>query len=313
MVQFPILKLGANFGGTQLDNPSTQRNTKMKDYVSLFKFSGLPDSFGVILLAFTFILVLAPYFSGADFGLFKVPLFTTAAKKWLKIIGPVIFVTCVFSFIPVIPIKNSAPADLNNKNNPSNITGTANDIITKTSTTSTAPQSQPQSDPELTVDFDVSTFSGAEILIGNEGQHIFVLRDLTINWEYSKCPEFERPTTGAPLIEYRYEVNLTTSKGSKLLDSKTFKYGSGDADKFHVDLHYPGYGVYTIWLSFKYKRLGKQTEQIYETRRKNLRFARILNQVISLRNKPQPLHIDTVAVRLSFSQIRYRPRVEKFG
>jgi hypothetical protein len=81
------------------------------DKSSLFKLSGLPDSFGGVLLGFSFILLLAPYFSGADFGLFKIPTFTQGAKKWLKIIGPILFAVCVFAFIPVFPADKKAPTD----------------------------------------------------------------------------------------------------------------------------------------------------------------------------------------------------------
>ena len=75
----------------------------MVDKISLFKLSELPDSFGVVILVFSFILLLAPYFSGADFGIFRVPIFTPLAKTWLKIIGPVLFGVCVISFLPIIP------------------------------------------------------------------------------------------------------------------------------------------------------------------------------------------------------------------
>ena len=71
------------------------------DKISLYKLSGIPDTFGVVLLTFAFILLLAPYFSGADFGLFKIPVFGQPAKKWLKIIGPIAFLACAFPFVPV--------------------------------------------------------------------------------------------------------------------------------------------------------------------------------------------------------------------
>lgn len=75
------------------------------DRSSFFKISGLPDSFGVVLLVFSFILLLAPYFSGADFGLFKIPAVTEYAKKLLKIIGPVLFILCILSFVPIFPVS----------------------------------------------------------------------------------------------------------------------------------------------------------------------------------------------------------------
>jgi hypothetical protein len=84
----------------------------MSDRSSLFRVSGLPDSFGAILLVFSFILFLAPYFSGADFGVFKIPLFALQAKKWLKAIGPILFISCTLCFVPMFPSppKNSGPS-----------------------------------------------------------------------------------------------------------------------------------------------------------------------------------------------------------
>jgi len=75
----------------------------MVDRTSLFKVSGLPDPFGVVVLVFSFILLLSPYLSGADFGVFKVPVFAPPAKKWLRLIGPAFFVVCVLSFLPILP------------------------------------------------------------------------------------------------------------------------------------------------------------------------------------------------------------------
>ncbi len=67
---------------------------------SLFKMSGLPDAFGVILLVLSLVLLLAPYFSGTDFGQLRIPLVNEGTKKVLKIIGPVIFLSCVLFFVP---------------------------------------------------------------------------------------------------------------------------------------------------------------------------------------------------------------------
>jgi hypothetical protein len=41
----------------------------------------------------------------------------------------------------------------------------------------------------------------------------------------------EEARVGAPLVTYRYEVDLTNSRGLKLLDTREFKYGAGDVDK----------------------------------------------------------------------------------
>jgi beta-xylosidase-like protein len=97
----------------------------MIDKTSLFRASGLPDSFGVVLLVFSFILVLSPYFSGADFGVFKIPLFTPIAKRWLKIIGPVAFGICILSFLPILPTGGMNPSTDDSQSSMPKIVGSA--------------------------------------------------------------------------------------------------------------------------------------------------------------------------------------------
>lgn len=78
---------------------------------SIFEIIGLPNPFGVLLLSFLFILLLAPYLSGSDFGLFKVPVFSEEAKKWLKIIGPALFLIGVLSFVPLLETGKAGTTD----------------------------------------------------------------------------------------------------------------------------------------------------------------------------------------------------------
>jgi hypothetical protein len=87
-----------------------EKVASMEKYQSITKFLGLPDAFGVVLLMFGLILLLAPYFSGADFGAFKIPNFTQIAKRWLKIIGPILFILFLLIFVPLIPqnVNNAA-------------------------------------------------------------------------------------------------------------------------------------------------------------------------------------------------------------
>lgn len=58
----------------------------------------------VVVLTFVFILCLAPYLSGADFGLFKIPQFTDVARKRLKIIAPIFLLLSIMLFVPIIPL-----------------------------------------------------------------------------------------------------------------------------------------------------------------------------------------------------------------
>lgn len=86
----------------------------MGERISIIKLLALPETFAVVLLTFSFVLVLAPYFSGADFGLFKIPQFTDHARQKLKVFGPIIFLALVVLFVPIIPV--SAPAASSNAN-----------------------------------------------------------------------------------------------------------------------------------------------------------------------------------------------------
>lgn len=76
----------------------------MTDKTSLFELAKLPQPFGVTLLVLSLILLLSPYLSGADFGIFKIPSFTDRAKRNLKILGPIAFITMVLLFVPLISI-----------------------------------------------------------------------------------------------------------------------------------------------------------------------------------------------------------------
>jgi len=65
--------------------------------ISLLKLLGLPSEFGLALLILSLILLLAPYFAGHDFGVFKIPPFKYVVKKKLKIIGPILFILILIS------------------------------------------------------------------------------------------------------------------------------------------------------------------------------------------------------------------------
>ncbi len=130
---------------------------------------------------------------------------------------------------------------------------------------STAAPSSATRDPDLNVSFMVEHSTGANILIGNQGTSIIVVRDLALHWKYSQCRTFRKPTFEAQLVTYRYEADLTTSDGSKVLDTNEFKYSQGEVDKFLVDLRYPDYGVYTVWFTFDYTRLGENAAHTFTT------------------------------------------------
>jgi hypothetical protein len=119
--------------------------------------------------------------------------------------------------------------------------------------------------PELTVEYSLRKYEDASILIGNNGDKIILVKNLTIFWEYKECPAYREPTVGAPLVKYRYDVKISKSNDSKLIESKEFKYGKGDVDQFNVNIIYPGLGIYTVWFTFDYEIFGTDKWFKYKT------------------------------------------------
>lgn len=69
----------------------------------------LPQEFGALLLSLALILTLAPYLSGHDFGIFKIPDFGVSARNNLKWIGPALLVTGIIIHIPFGPALCDEP------------------------------------------------------------------------------------------------------------------------------------------------------------------------------------------------------------
>ena len=68
---------------------------------SLLSLIGLPGEFGATLLLFAFILLLTPYFSGSDFGIFRAPEFSSSNKRKLKYAGPLALLLAILLQVPV--------------------------------------------------------------------------------------------------------------------------------------------------------------------------------------------------------------------
>ena len=126
------------------------------------------------------------------------------------------------------------------------------------------------SSPDLQVGYKMDD-SLAYVLIGNSGQGIIIVSDLTLHWIHKSCSKtIPLSASGArltsPLITYRYDVALTEPMGTKLLDDREFKYGTGEADKFLIYLGWPATpSMSTVWLTFTYKTLREQASYVYET------------------------------------------------
>jgi hypothetical protein len=127
-----------------------------------------------------------------------------------------------------------------------------------------------QTTPKLKVNIYLSKFSGANVYIGNNGGGIILVKNFTAYWNYKKCPFFRPSGVGAPLIQYKYELTLTKTSGSKLIEHRIFKYGNGDIDDFYIDINYPDYGVYEIWFEFDYQIFGQSDWNIYKTEKQSI-------------------------------------------
>ncbi len=76
--------------------------------ISLFELLGWQDDFGVLLLSVCFILLLAPYLAGKDFGIIKIPEFSLQTKRALRWLGPLLFIACAVALVaPLIPVEIS--------------------------------------------------------------------------------------------------------------------------------------------------------------------------------------------------------------
>ena len=68
--------------------------------MNIFNLFGIPTEFGILLLTLSLILFLAPYFSGTDFGVIKIPIFSSKAKKRLILFGPFLILGTIILFLP---------------------------------------------------------------------------------------------------------------------------------------------------------------------------------------------------------------------
>jgi hypothetical protein len=132
-----------------------------------------------------------------------------------------------------------------------------------------SPKPEPADKPGLDVDYHVDE-QGASLIVGNggDGGGIIIVSQLTAHWEYKKCPELIPGATTSPgtvMAMHKYELRLSTSDGSHVVDPRKFRYKPGQAEEFVMELKYPSNGIYTIWLSFNYKTLGDGEGHVYKT------------------------------------------------
>lgn len=72
---------------------------------SLFQLAQLPAGFGQTILVLALILMLTPYFAGADFGVVKIPILNHVTKLRLRWLGPLVMLAVLGAFPAVWPLK----------------------------------------------------------------------------------------------------------------------------------------------------------------------------------------------------------------
>ncbi len=79
--------------------------------ISIFKWLGLPEPFGVVLLTLGLILTLSPYMAGADLGIFEIPSLSGETQHTLRWLGPLALLVSVILFVPLVTLRpgNVAP------------------------------------------------------------------------------------------------------------------------------------------------------------------------------------------------------------
>ena len=119
----------------------------------------------------------------------------------------------------------------------------------------------------LTFEYFVGDFTGGNLTIGNSTEHIVLIKNLKVIWDYEECPSFKAPIIAHVIQEYKYELALTKQKGEKIIDRRQFKYSKGDVEKFNINIEYPDTGVYSIWISFKYQIFGSSNWQDFKSQK----------------------------------------------
>lgn len=145
-------------------------------------------------------------------------------------------------------------------------TTTTTPTPTTTTTTTTDEKSPPDnSNIEPTVTYNMnkidSSSSYADIMIGNQNiSGTFIVERLTLNWDYSECPQFTNVPDVPALImeEFKYSASLTQKSDSKVLDDREFKYPPNDVDKFIISINHSKNGVYKVWFDFDYYLFGNE-------------------------------------------------------
>ncbi len=68
-----------------------------------------PEAVGILLFVIALALALAPYLASVDFGPIKVPSLSDAAKKRLRVLGPILLLLVLLLHLPILPARCEEP------------------------------------------------------------------------------------------------------------------------------------------------------------------------------------------------------------
>ena len=108
----------------------------------------------------------------------------------------------------------------------------------------------------LSTEYTLDSFTGANYTIANKTDHIVLIRNLKVLWNYQKCTTVEPIIMPQVKIVYNYNIDITKRKSEKIIDKRDFTYSKGEIESFKINITYPDTGVYTIWIGFEYKTFG---------------------------------------------------------
>ncbi|NET76010.1 MULTISPECIES: DUF2905 domain-containing protein [Okeania] len=206
--------------------------------------------------------------------------FTIPIGLFLLVLG--IVLNFASSPTPTPPTTTTTPTPT-----PPTTTTTTTPPTTTTTTGEKPPLDNSNIEPTVTYNEPTVTYnmnkidsrsSYADIMIGNQNiSGTFIVERLTLNWDYSKCPQFTNvPDLSADVMkESEYTASLTQKSDSKVLDDREFKYPPNDVDKFSIFINHSKNGVYTVWFDFDYYLFGNEDTKNKKTE----------NKVISYCNK----------------------------
>jgi hypothetical protein len=186
---------------------------------SILQRLGLPSEFGITILALTLTLSLAPYLSGADFGLLKIPPLALSIRRRLRVVGPCVLALAIVLHLPLLGSKLRPPKTAT----PTNVSRIARPSQESSTTTSMSPvdNGPANANRRPTISRNVNSYK-VTLIFATSLRNVTVLVDgllPTILRRTASTVTIEIPRNPARLHEFRLQADgrpscvVTTSVG----------------------------------------------------------------------------------------------------